>query len=183
MMSNTLVIVGIEIERRFLVDDVGVVPLSDDGVHITQYYPPIDVWLNYWTGGREEIQKLLDSPLSSVRIRSMNEDFYATIKGYSAGASRDEFEKRIENNELMELVGSHNHPMIEKVRHILPAPDGLEWEVDIFTGPNNGLVIAEIELPSPDHPIDIPPWVGEEITGQDGVWSNHALALTPRPRG
>ena len=54
-------------------------------------------------------------------------------------------------------------------------------EIDFFEGNNSGLVIAEIEIPSPDYSIALPNWIGRELTGQDDVWSNQALANYPRP--
>lgn len=184
-MSMYLVSVGIEgieIERRFLINDLSEIPLPEKGTDIVQVYPSKEEWVKFWPLPiEEEIQELLDSPKSSVRIRSINGEFIATIKGESDGAERAEFEQTIKNHELTELIGSSNLPMIQKKRYIIPAADSLDWEIDIFEGDNAGLIIAEIELPTADHPLDLPDWLGEEVTGQDAAWSNHALALNPRP--
>ncbi len=67
--------------------------------------------------------------------------------------------------------------VIEKVRHVVPC-GALAWEIDVFSGENLGLVIAEIELPNEHHPIELPSWIGTEVTGQ-GRYYNSALAQRP----
>ena len=54
----------------------------------------------------------------------------------------------------------------------------LAWEVDVFSGENLGLIIAEIELLHPDQHIDLPPWIGTEITGQQQYYNS---SLVQRP--
>jgi adenylate cyclase len=39
------------------------------------------------------------------------------------------------------------------------------------------LVVAEIELPDENHQIELPPWIGPEVTGQDRY--NGTLAQHP----
>lgn len=34
---------------------------------------------------------------------------------------------------------------------------------------NEGLVVAEVELPSADTHIDLPPWAGTEVSGNAGI--------------
>jgi adenylate cyclase len=80
----------------------------------------------------------------------------------------------LDAEELMSLRRSH---IVEKVRHIVPH-DNLSWEVDVFSGENEGLVVAEIELPDENHQIKLPPWIGSEITGQDRYY-NGTLAQRP----
>jgi CYTH domain-containing protein len=60
--------------------------------------------------------------------------------------------------------------MVEKIRYIVPDRD-LTWEIDVFSGENLGLVIAEIELPSETQHIELPPWIGSEVTGQDRYYN------------
>ena len=85
----------------------------------------------------------------------------------------------IEHNELELIVKNMNYPYVKKQRMVFPVKDGLFWEIDDFRGDNLGLIIAEIEIPSEKYPIELPNWLGEEITGEDGEWSNHALAINP----
>ncbi len=67
--------------------------------------------------------------------------------------------------------------IIEKVRYVVPC-DPLAWEVDVFSGENEGLVIAEIELPRENYKIELPSWIGREVTGQ-APYYNGTLAQRP----
>ena len=55
-------------------------------------------------------------------------------------------------------------PLVEKTRYEIEWA-GRVWEIDVFAGDNEGLVVAEVELASEDEPVEIPPWVGEEVSG------------------
>ena len=66
---------------------------------------------------------------------------------------------------------------IIKTRHLIPF-GGLTWEVDVFSGLNEGLMIAEVELESEDQDVILPPWVGEEIT-DDHRYANSSLSQIP----
>jgi adenylate cyclase len=67
--------------------------------------------------------------------------------------------------------------VIEKVRHVVPW-EGLTWEVDVFEGDNDGLTLAEIELLDEHQPLELPDWIGAEITGQPQFYNSH---LAHRP--
>jgi adenylate cyclase len=77
------------------------------------------------------------------------------------------------------LIGLRRGAVIEKVRHIVPYA-GLTWEVDVFAGENAGLIIAEIELPHEDYRLELPPFVGGEVTGRAEYYT---CALAARPYG
>ncbi len=66
---------------------------------------------------------------------------------------------------------------IEKVRHLVPWGD-LVWEIDVFSGENAGLTIAEIELEREDQRFELPDWIGAEVTGQEQYYNS---ALVQRP--
>ena len=70
------------------------------------------------------------------------------------------------------------YPPVEKFRHIIPAEDGLFWEVDEYLGENAPLFTAEIELPEPDTEFDTPEWLGAEISG-DNRFTNRSLSRFP----
>ncbi len=171
----------IEIERKFLIDESALLPPLGDGVKMVQCYLPSEVWLKHWPGEISELEEVLADPLSSYRLRVHGNIAVATAKNRSDGPSRLEFEREIPIDSVLEIVRSGNYPFIEKTRHNSPTKDDLFWEIDLFEGKNSGLIIAEIEIPAPEHPITKPNWVGRELTGQDEVWSNHALAKSPRP--
>ncbi|MCL6706512.1 CYTH domain-containing protein [Pseudomonas sp. R2.Fl] len=111
----------------------------------------------------------------SVRIRIRNdESARLTIKVGKAALVRDEFEYDIPLADAEEMMGLAIGNVIEKVRHTVQVANFL-WEIDVFEGAYNGLVIAEVEMQSEaDNPL-LPTWVGREVTG-DHRYSNQALA-------
>ncbi len=172
---------GIEIERRFMIEDSTTLPPLGEGVKMIQCYLPAKLWLNYWPGEISELEQVLADPLSTYRFRVHGDAAIATAKNRSDGPSRLEFEEEIPFESVLEIVQSGKYPSVEKTRYKIPTDDDLFWEIDFFEGNNSGLIIAEIEIPEPEYPITKPNWVGRELTGQDEVWSNHALAKSPRP--
>ena len=168
---------GVEIERRFMIEDSTTLPPLGEGVKMIQCYLPAKLWLNYWPGEISELEQVLADPLSTYRFRVHGDAAIATAKNRSDGPSRLEFEKEILLESVLEIVHSREYPSVEKTRYKIPTNDGLFWEIDCFEGNNSGLTIAEIEIPTPDYPIELPNWIGRELTGQDGVWSNYALAM------
>jgi CYTH domain-containing protein len=113
-----------------------------------------------------------------VRIRG--ERGYLTIKGMSrdGGLSRYEWEKEIPLAEARELMELCEPGVIDKTRYLIDAGDGLTWEVDEFYGDNQGLVMAEIELPAADAPFARPAWLGREVTS-DRRYYNSSLTKLP----
>ena len=68
-------------------------------------------------------------------------------------------------------------PLIEKRRYLVPC-EGYTWEVDVFAGANEGLNVAEIELPAEDTPFEKPAWLGAEVSG-DARYYNANLIRHP----
>ena len=66
-------------------------------------------------------------------------------------------------------------PIIEKVRHRVPYA-GLTWEVDVFAGANEGLVVAEVEMPSEATEVGLPPWIGDEVTDDPRYFNANLVA-------
>lgn len=154
---------GREIERKFLVDGDGWRAGDPPGERIRQGY-------------------LASDPERSVRVRLSADAARLTVKGASRGAVRAEFEYPIPLEDAREMLDTLcSTPQIEKTRHRVEHA-GHVWEVDCFHGANDGLVVAEIELPSEDAPFERPPWVGEEVTG-DPRYLNANLVRHPMPRG
>lgn len=147
---------GIEIERKFLVK-------SDDWKKDVMRERPIKQGY------------LSDDPLSCVRVRVCGDQAYLTVKGKGDGVSRPEFEYEIplaDGDDMMKLCGGRT---LTKRRHYVPAGDGLVWEIDVFSGRHEGLVLAEIELPSADASFETPDWLGDEVT-HDPAYTNQNLA-------
>jgi len=119
-------------------------------------------------------------PERTVRVRVKGEKGFITIKGIGSksGASRYEWEKEIAVSEVNELLELCEPGVIDKTRFIVPETSGLKFEVDEFYGDNEGLTVAEIELPSEDHPFEKPEWLGEEVTG-DAKYYNSMLMKNP----
>ena len=151
---------GQEIERKFLVKGE-FKPHSTKSTRITQGY-------------------LSTVPERTVRVRIKGDKGFITIKGIGneSGASRYEWEKEIPAEEVTELLKLCEPGVIDKTRFIIPEKSGLMFEVDEFYGDNEGLTLAEIELPSEDHPFQKPEWLGEEVTG-DVKYFNAMLMKNP----
>jgi len=121
---------------------------------------------------------LSTEPERTVRIRTMGEKAFLTIKGPTIGISRTEYEYPIPladgNRMLDELC---QKPIIEKKRYTIIIQEQV-WEVDKFKGENEGLIVAEIELESEDQKIDLPDWIGEEVS-HDPRYFNANLVSNP----
>jgi adenylate cyclase len=151
---------GVEIERKFKV-------IGDSwrgatkSVHIVQGYLSKDA---------ERV----------VRIRLAGDRGALTVKGASVGSKRAEYEYEIPADDARELLdGICLRPLVEKTRHYV-RQGSLLWTIDEFHAPQEGLLIAEIELPSPDSEFDRPQWLGEEVTG-DPRYYNHNLGPKDPP--
>jgi adenylate cyclase len=150
--------VPLEIERKFLV--------THDG------------WRRPGGGVRYRQGYLSTDPGRSVRVRSGAGRAFITIKGLTMNRTRPEYEYPIPLNDAEELLDRLClKPLIEKTRHIVEHA-GLRWEVDEFEGVNAGLVIAEVELAAADQRIQLPDWVGEEVT-DDPRYYNASLIEHP----
>jgi CYTH domain-containing protein len=114
----------------------------------------------------------------TVRVRTIAEKGFLTIKGISVGATRLEYEYEIPLEDANSLLDELcEKPLIEKNRYKIEF-SGFTWEVDEFFGENDGLVVAEIELESEDQSFDKPEWVGAEVTG-DARYFNSNLIKEP----
>lgn len=64
---------------------------------------------------------------------------------------------------------------IDKTRYIVDH-EGWKWEIDVFHGRHEGLIVAEIELPSAECQPPLPKFIGREVTG-DARYYNSMLSL------
>ena len=110
----------------------------------------------------------------TVRVRTIEDKGYLTIKGISIGASRMEYEYEIPRQDADALLGICAKPLIEKNRYKV-AHGGFVWEVDEFFGENQGLIVAEIELESEDQYFSMPDWVGEEVSGDPRYFNSNLI--------
>lgn len=113
-----------------------------------------------------------------VRARVMDHKGFICIKGKTVGISRPEFEYLIDPDQAMEMIQTLcDGRIVEKTRHVL-VHEGVRWEVDEFHGDNAGLIVAEVELDREDQHIDLPDWVGTEVTHLERYF-NMNLAVRP----
>ncbi len=127
---------GVEIERKYLVKAL---PKVDGGERIVQGYLSFE---------------------PTVRVRLKNSSGRLTIKFRAEGLKRYEYEYEIPAADAKELLNRCQGTLIEKTRYRLG-----RIELDVFEGDNAGLIVAEIELTSEDEKIDLPSWLGREVTG------------------
>lgn len=146
-----------EIERKFLVKRDKLI-FKDNGVFMSQAY-------------------LTEDPARTVRIRIAGEKAFLTIKGPSNGISRKEFEYSVPVSEAKEIMQLSIFPPVEKTRYKITHREIL-WELDIFHGKNEGLILAEVELQSEDQEIALPEWIDKEVSG-DPRYFNSYLAKFP----
>lgn len=148
-----------EIERKFLVSGDGWKQLTTKQIAIRQAY-------------------LASTDKSSIRVR-IKDDKAAmlTIKGKSNAMRRLECEYSIPLPDAEAMMGLRLGVMLVKTRHLVPWND-LYWEIDVFSGENAGLVLAEIELPTESRSFALPDWIGAEVTGEEKYY-NSALAERP----
>jgi len=148
---------GVEIERKFLVKDGGWRNRATERSHIRQAYLAL--------GGKATIR---------VRIKD-DKAAMLTIKSRAAKLRRMELEYPIPVADAQALIGLRRGAVIEKVRHIVPYA-GATWEVDVFAGENAGLTVAEVELPHEDYCLELPPWIGREVTGRAEYYNSSLVA-------
>ena len=149
----------IDRERRFLVREV------PDGI----------------ADGSRIVQGYLMTEPAAVRVRRRDEAYTLTIKT-GTGLVRTEIERPISVDEFDALWDVATDLRIEKHRHLVPLPDGLVAELDLFTGPLAGHRLVEVEFDTDVDAVGFEPpdWFGREVT-DDGRYTNAALARNGWP--
>ena len=109
-----------------------------------------------------------------VRVRTIDDKGFLTIKGLTVGASRLEFEYEIPRQDADRLLDLCEKPLIEKRRYKVVEGEFV-WEIDEFFGENQGLIVAEVELESEDQQFPRPDWVGEEVTGDPRYFNSNLI--------
>ncbi|MDG1823739.1 MAG: CYTH domain-containing protein [Flavobacteriaceae bacterium] len=148
----------VEIERKFLVTNLNAcLQLHINSKSIVQGYLSFD-------------------PARTVRVRKTDTKAFLTIKGKSnaTGDTRFEWEKEIPEHEATLLLDLCLGQIIRKTRYVVPHQSHL-FEVDVFSGKLQGLVVAEVELSAANEQVDLPKWIGKEVTG-DSRYYNSDLA-------
>jgi CYTH domain-containing protein len=147
-----------EIERKFLLKN--------------------DDWRSLGTGVFYCQGYLVSSPSKTVRVRIAGDQAYLTIKGATTGIARAEYEYAIPVDHAQELLQTLCEPaLIQKNRYRVELGE-LVWEIDEFSGENQGLIVAEVELVNEQQAIALPNWVGAEVS-HDPRYYNANLAKSP----
>lgn len=154
---------AVEIERKFLVTS--------------------EAWRSAVTSSAVLQQGYLSSNAkATVRVRTWDDErAVVTLKGAAEGITRAEFEYDIPIADARQLLAMAAPHLVEKVRHKVPF-GGLVWEVDVFTGRHQGLVIAEVELTDENQRVALPDWVGAEVS-HDDRYNNASLSRAVSPPG
>jgi CYTH domain-containing protein len=146
---------GNEIERKYLVDRSLWSP-RDAGTHLVQGY-------------------LSSHPERNVSVRIAGNAAKLTIKGITTGVTRVELEYDIPVADARVMLDSMcERPLIDKHRYTEDI-GGRTWEIDIFHGDNDGLVIAEVELESEADVVEVPPWAGPEVSDDPRYYNANLL--------
>lgn len=149
---------GTEIERKFLVLD--------------------DSWKAAAAGKPYRQGYLQTAADRNVRVRIIGDQGYLTVKGRAAGITRLEFEYEVPLADAAQMLDELCFkPLIEKTRFLVEHA-GMTWEVDEFAGDNAGLTVAEVELDDERQEVELPPWVGREVS-DDPRYLNSSLVAKP----
>lgn len=151
---------ALEIERKFLVRGSSMLD-GLEGIRMVQGYAP--------------------SPTATLRIRIAGSKAFLTVKGTSKGITRTEFEYPIpvaDAEALLPLLCQGAR--VEKTRYRIDHGDHT-WEVDVFHGANEGLVLAEVELEDESEQVELPDWAGDEVSHDARYYSSN-LARNPFQR-
>ena len=147
-----------EIERKFL---------TKSGV-----WKPLTPGVSYRQGYLSSVNERV------VRVRMAGDKAFLTIKGPTLSLSRIEFDYPIPIADAAEMLDRLcERPLIEKTRYRQADGDHI-WEIDVFNGDNDGLIVAEIELSSETETFERPDWVAEEVSG-DPRYFNNNLVVNP----
>jgi len=149
---------GKEIERKYLVTSRSFKKNASYAQEIRQGYLSIDE------------QKV-------VRLRTLDDKGFITIKSKVTDFTRNEFEYEIPKDEAIEMMHTLCPGLLEKTRYVVSFEE-MKWEVDEFFNENQGLILAEIELESENQSFEKPSWLGKEVT-QDYRYYNAYLSKHP----
>ncbi len=110
-----------------------------------------------------------------VRVRLAGDKAFLTVKGTTCNAARKEYEYPVPQQDAKEMLQLFcKAPLVEKTRYQIEFK-GFEWVIDQFSGDNQGLVVAEIELESIDQEFEKPDWIGKEVTHDPGYFNSNLI--------
>ena len=158
---------AIEIERKFLIEDINqiasvIVNDSIEEINICQGYLSTNPEVRVRTSG------YCTGPLSEQKCIST-----LTVKSPSSagGLQRFEYEYEIPFGDANLIMFLCENRIIKKTRYKL----NNSWEIDVYQGELSGLIIAEFEMKSAEEVINLPYWLGKEVTTNPD-YKNSSLA-------
>lgn len=141
---------GLEIERKFLLKNDDWKKLVSKSTAFKQGYLVSP--------------NSIDDAKSSVRLRIEGDEANINIKSMTLSITRQEYEYPIPLADALKMLKELcEQPLVEKTRHIVNY-ESHTWEIDVFLGDNEGLVVAEIELENENEEFSLPDWIGEEVS-------------------
>lgn len=146
-----------EIERKFLVANDSWRDMARASMNITQAY-------------------ISHRPDGIVRLRLTDSKAWLTVKGRTRGISRNEWEYEIPIEDAREMIDHHIYEgsYLSKTRYLVDYK-GRTWEIDEFHKGLKGLVLAEVELPSVETEVELPPFIGEEVSGNPEYYNSNLM--------
>jgi adenylate cyclase len=149
---------GFEIERKFLLND--------------------DSWREQVVESASIVQGTVCKDGNAItRARIYGGEGFLTVKAQLTDGIRYEYEYVIPLIDAQNILENICKKVLEKTRYIVYVND-LKWEIDVFTGENEGLIVAEVELTDVDQVIMLPLWAGKEVTN-DSRYINTNLLNNP----
>ncbi len=142
-----------EIEHKYLVKDESYKDMAYTKVEIRQGY----------------LNRL---PQRTVRVRTKGDKGYLTVKGINEGDKRLEFEYEVPFKDALEMLEICEPGIIHKTRWLVDY-EGNIWEVDEYHGSHEGMTVAEIEIPDSSYKYTIPPFIGENVTGNPAYYNSN----------
>lgn len=143
---------ALEIEHKYLVNDDSFKTMAFRTVEIRQGY----------------LNRL---PERTVRVRTVDDRGFLTVKGINTGDVRHEYEYEIPHTDAVEMLQLCEPGIIEKTRYKVRF-DNLVWEIDEYHGSREGLTVAEVELPESGHTYALPPFIGRNVTGNPSYYNS-----------
>lgn len=153
-------------------------------------YLVADNWKESLTGGEiksvSNIKQgyLSTDPERTVRVRLLTQnqtsEAFITIKGKRNGLSCPEYEYRVPFEDGLQLIAMCSN-VIDKTRHVVVTEQDQRWEVDVFHGLNDGLILGEMEFEGEENaPMFVPEWAVEDVSF-DHRYTNAQLSSNKAP--
>lgn len=153
---------GLEIERKFLVKQGSEYSMMASG--------SVDIVQGYLS---ERIDAI-------VRVRVYGNQAFLTVKSRNCGAVRREWEYAVPVNDALDMLALPGVRKLSKTRYFVPI-SGVTWEVDVFHGRLEGLVIAEVEVEHPEQQLILPDFIGEEVTHDPRYFNSSLIGDEEKP--